>query len=63
MLHTFYVTTVDEKRHEHNFRFPQGETVPDGHVLKTQRPAGRFPITSVLSVEDTLKLAVFANSL
>jgi hypothetical protein len=63
MQHTFYVTTIDEKSHEHNFRFPQGETLPEDHVLKTQRPAGQFPITSVLSIEDTLKLAVLANSL
>lgn len=63
MQHTFYVTTVDENRHEHNYRFLQGESLPEGERLKTQKPAGQFPIGSVLSPEDTVKLAVLANSL
>lgn len=63
MQHTFYVTTSDSRGREHNYRFLQGEALPDGEKLKTQRTAGQFPISSVLSAENTVKLAVLANSL
>lgn len=42
----FYVTTteIDHPEHEHVYRLPQGDTIPEDQTLKTQRPAGLFKL-------------------
>lgn len=63
MQHEFYVTTVDEKNHEHNYRFPQGETLPEGEKLKTQKPAGLFKAADILPFGTLAALAQFRSTL
>lgn len=52
MDNTFYVTTVEDNGREHNFRLPQGDTIPENQVLKSQRPAGLFRFSTILSAEN-----------
>jgi hypothetical protein len=47
LVQSFYVTTVDDKNHEHNYRLPQGETLPEDQYLKTQRKAGEFKLAEL----------------
>ena len=62
---TFYVTTteVEHPNREHNFRLPQGESLPEDHRLKSQRKAGEFKFGENLSPTDRAALALLANSL
>jgi hypothetical protein len=62
---SFYVTTVeaDHRNREHNYRLVQGETLPQDHLLKTQREAGNFKFADSLSLEQLAALAQFTNSL
>lgn len=52
MQNTLYVTTRDEKSHEHFYRLPLTDTVPDGHEIVNVRPAGQFRLSSLLSPES-----------
>lgn len=47
LVQSFYVTTIDEKNHEHNYRLPQGESLPEDQTLKTQRKAGEFKLADL----------------
>jgi hypothetical protein len=49
MKNSFYVSTLDEKKHAHHYRFAVNETVPEGEEITAVRPAGRFRLSSVLS--------------
>lgn len=52
LVSSLYVTTKDEKNHEHHYRLPVTETVPEGHEITNVRPAGKFRFSSVLSPES-----------
>jgi len=49
LVQSFYVTTteIDHPNREHNFRLPQGESLPEDHRLKTQRKAGEFKLAEL----------------
>jgi hypothetical protein len=51
---SFYVTTqeIEHPEREHNYRLPQGETLPEDHRLKSQKKAGEFKFAQVLSPES-----------
>jgi len=51
MQTSFYVTTteLDHPEREHNYRLPQGETIPEDQKIKTQRPAGEFKFADLVS--------------
>jgi len=46
----FYVTTqeIEHPEREHTYRLPQGESLPEDHRLKSQRPAGLFKGSDVI---------------
>ena len=55
MFHQYYATTKDKKGHEHNYRLPAGEGVPNGHEITDLSVAGRFKFSEILDqkmVED-----------
>jgi hypothetical protein len=56
LVNSFYVTTVDEKNHEHNYRFPQGESLSEKQTLKSQREAGNFKLGDALTPESLANL-------
>ena len=58
---SFYVTTVDDDRHEHNYRFLQGETLPEGEELKSQRPAGLVKFRDLLTAREAALLHVYVE--
>jgi hypothetical protein len=55
---SFYVTTLDENNHEHNYRFPQGENLPENHRFKSQRPAGLIKLRDLVSEEKLAALGI-----
>jgi len=48
MFHQFYATTRDKKGHEHNYRLPAGEGVPNGHEITNLAVAGRFKFAEII---------------
>jgi len=53
----FYVTTteLDHPEREHNYRLPQGDSIPEDQTLKTQRPAGTFKLADIASFGFTVR--------
>jgi len=49
LITSFYVTTQENEHpeREHTFRLPQGENLPEEHVLKSQRKAGEFKLAEL----------------
>ncbi len=48
----FYVTTaeIEHPEREHTYRLPQGESLPEGHKLKSQKPAGTVKLSEVATI-------------
>lgn len=63
MRTSFYVTTadLDKPNHEHTYRLPAGDSIPEGQKLVSQRPAGLFRLSSVLS-DDSFTALLDARS-
>jgi hypothetical protein len=57
MFHSYYATTKDKKNHEHNYRLPAGEGVPNGHEITNLSVAGRYKFAEIVGKEtaDLLK--------
>lgn len=56
LVHSFYITTQDEKHNSHQYRLPVTETVPEGHEITDVKPAGLFRFSSSLSPESLANL-------
>jgi hypothetical protein len=52
MRNEFYVTTVeiDHPEREHTYRLGQGESLPEGQALKSQKPAGTVKLSEVATI-------------
>lgn len=58
LVPSFYVTATetDKPSHEHHYRLPVSETVPEGQEIVSLRPAGQFRFSSLLSPESLAAL-------
>lgn len=61
MFHHFYATTKDRKGHEHNYKLPAGEGVPNGHEITDLSVAGRFKFAEMLKPEDREALELLGS--
>jgi hypothetical protein len=54
LVSSLYVTTreSDKPNHEHHFRLPVTDIVPEGQEIVNVRPAGKFRLSSLLSPES-----------
>lgn len=51
MFRSYYVSTKDKKNHEHNYRLPAGEGVPNGHEITNLAVAGKFKLSEIVGEE------------
>lgn len=51
MFHSYYASTKDKKSHEHNYRIPAGEGVPNGHEITNLAVAGKFKFAEIVGPE------------
>lgn len=48
MFRSYYVSTKDRKNHDHNYRLPQGETVPNGEEIIAISVAGQHKFADII---------------
>jgi hypothetical protein len=56
MFKYFYLSTVDRKKHQHHYKLPAGDAVPDGEELTDLRPAGIVTLMDQLPEETLAEL-------
>lgn len=59
MFHYFYMSTVDKKKKQHNYKLPVGEAAPDREEIVDLRVAGQ---ASIVDLVDPAQLAALRRA-